>query len=259
MTEPAAIPTEMRVIALDEVDSTNAEVLRRWEAGERGPLWVTACVQNKGRGRHGRSWVSGPGNLYASRLIEVHDPARQLTELAFAAALAAFDTASALLPGTARNSLTLKWPNDLLIDGAKTCGILLEAAGARTGPRPVAIGIGLNLASHPDGTAAPATHLAAHGASADPGIAFGHLMPALDRWLATWHGEGLAPLREAWLTRAHPPGTRLSIRAGAEVLAGCFAGLGDDGALLLETDAGKIVRLVAGDLFLDPAGTKAAT
>jgi len=219
-----------RVITFDEIDSTNAEALRRADAGERGTLWITSRIQTAGRGRHGRHWGSDAGNVYASLLLTIDDPERQLTDLAFVAGLAAFDTASALLPDAARSGLRLKWPNDLLLDGAKLCGILLESSGPVNMPRAVAIGIGLNLATHPDLTGVAATNLREHGATDTVEDARRRLFDAFAHWLNAWRAEGFSALREAWLLRAHAPGTALTVRIGEEVLSGHFAGIDEHGA-----------------------------
>src|SRR5262249_7355107 len=159
---PAVAASGVRLIARDTVGSTNAEALALARAGECGPLWLTAQQQTAGRGRRGRIWVSEPGNLFASLLLADPSPPARAPELSFVAALAVHDATATLLPGAA-SRLALKWPNDVLIDGKKFCGILVEGEGAA-----VVVGIGVNCMHHPVQAAFPATDLAASGLAVTP-------------------------------------------------------------------------------------------
>jgi BirA family biotin operon repressor/biotin-[acetyl-CoA-carboxylase] ligase len=142
--------------------------------------------------------------------------------------------------------MRLKWPNDLLIDGAKLSGILLE----RTDDA-VIVGIGVNLAHHPDLPDRPTTSLAAHAAPVDPAQFAETLAETFSRWLSRWRGEGLAPVRQRWLDRAHPTGTALTARLpDGTAHDGLFDGLDADGALILRlADGGRRV-IHAADVFL---------
>src|SRR5215470_17355290 len=135
---PEAAAAGVGLIACESVGSTNVEALARARAGERGPLWITARAQTAGRGRRGRQWVSEPGNLYATLLLVDPAPAERAAELSFVAALATHDAIVACAPALGAR-LAFKWPNDLLLDGAKVAGILIEAEGTR--PLLVAVGI----------------------------------------------------------------------------------------------------------------------
>ena len=126
---PDAEASGVRLIAYDTLGSTNAEALARARGGERGPLWITAVQQTAGRGRRGKAWVSEPGNFYASLLLTDAAPPAHLPELCFVAALAVRDAVCAAAPRVAPQ-IKLKWPNDLLLQGAKLAGILIEAANA---------------------------------------------------------------------------------------------------------------------------------
>ncbi|WP_443208552.1 biotin--[acetyl-CoA-carboxylase] ligase [Sphingomonas sp. PAMC 26621] len=160
---------------------------------------------------------------------------------------------SLLGPGLRRGSergsgegLVLKWPNDLLIDGAKISGILLE----RTGDA-IVVGIGVNLAHHPTNTDRLATSLAAHGATPDPADFAETLADSFARWLGIWRGQGLAPVRSRWLERAHPIGTALTARLpDGSATDGLFNGLDSDGALILRLADGTARVIHAGDVFL---------
>ena len=152
----------MRLRTYDEIDSTNAEALRLLRQGEPGPLWITADRQSAGRGRRGRKWISVPGNLHASLLLTDPGPVEDWPQLAFVAALAVHDAVVEVAPAI-RPMLELKWPNDVLLSGAKFAGILIEGEG-REEEGAVVIGIGINCAAHPAGAAFPATDLTAVGA-----------------------------------------------------------------------------------------------
>ena len=143
----SASATGASLIIHDTLGSTNAEALARARAGERGPLWITAARQTAGRGRRGNVWTSEPGNLYASLLLTDAAPAAHLPELCFVVALAVRDAVGTAAPSLSPK-LRLKWPNDLLLDGAKLAGILIEAESVG-GKTATVAGIGINCAHHP--------------------------------------------------------------------------------------------------------------
>lgn len=229
----------------EEIDSTNEEARRLIAAGETGPVWLTASRQTAGRGRRGRSWETAGGNLAATLLLRPAGPQAQWAELSFAAAIAAADMAAALAPGA---RIALKWPNDVLADGRKLAGILLETGN---GPKPaLAIGIGVNLAHHPEGTEFPATSLAALGSkppSAEGALSL--LATGFARWYEVWRADGFAPVRDAWLARAAGLGTRIRARLATEERSGMFEGIDDRGALLLNEGLGRTSVLPAADIF----------
>src|SRR5579871_3882892 len=159
---PGAVAAGVGLIACETVGSTNSEALSRARAGVRGPLWITARAQTAGRGRRGRTWVSEPGNLYATLLLIDPAPPERAAQLSFVAALAVHDAITACAR-TLAPQLAFKWPNDVLLASAKTAGILIEAEGTR--PLTVAVGVGVNCRHHPAATEFPATDLAAAGAA----------------------------------------------------------------------------------------------
>lgn len=235
---------------LDSVDSTNEEAKRRAAAGERGPLWIAARVQTAGHGRRGRAWDSAPGNLFCTLLLRIEADPAACAQLAFAAGLAAAETADHWVPS---DLVRLKWPNDVLVAGGKVSGCLLETGEDGQG-RWLAVGVGMNLASAPAGTPFPATHLAAHlapGAAAPaPEQALDRLAAAFDRWQEIWKADGFAPLRTAFLARAAGLGEPIVARlADGSELSGAFEDLDETGALILREPSGTRRAISAGDIF----------
>lgn len=231
-------PAGTRLIRHDQIDSTNSEARRLAEAGERGPVWITATRQTAGRGRRGRAWEQGDGNLAATLLIH---PTGDFAQLSFAAALAVAETAESFAPGAA---ITVKWPNDVLADGRKLAGILLES-----GDGWLAVGIGINLASHPDGTEFPATSLAQLGVAVPSSQDVLTLLAArFAHWYGAWMTNGFETLRTAWLARAGGLGAPIRARLPHETRHGVFVGLDASGALLLN-EQGQVRAITAGEVF----------
>lgn len=241
MTEIRGWPETIGLRIFDGLDSTNEEARRLAISDERGPLWIMAHEQTAGRGRRGRAWVSERGNLFATLLIQAE--AARAAELAFAASLAVGETLSAYAPCC---PVALKWPNDVLLEGRKAAGILLEAVGYDM----LAIGVGINLAHYPDGTEFPATCIASPGRPApEPADALLRLAGRMAAWYEIWRQQGFAPLREAWLSRAAGLGQAIRVRREQNELHGMFESLDSDGALLLRETSGGVARITAGDMF----------
>lgn len=242
-----ALPPGYALAAFDEIDSTNEEAKRRAEAGERGPLWITAARQSAGRGRRGRSWTSEAGNLFATLLFSPERSAAECARLSFAAALSVHDVARGACPGA---EATLKWPNDVLIGGAKCSGILLETGAESAGVLPwLAVGIGINLAHAPEATPYPATALVKHGALLRPDDALNALAASWARWFGIWRTDGFAPLRTAWLGRAQGLGQPIVARLADDSLNGTFAGLDEGGGLQLRLADGTLRTISSGEIF----------
>lgn len=243
-----ALPPFFRLAAFDTLASTSDEARRLARADAPEGTLVTARVQTAGRGRQGRSWVSPRGNLYASLVLRPKAPMARAAQLGFAAGLAVADALAAFAPKT--SVVTLKWPNDVLLDGRKAAGILLESEGDAAGRVAfVVIGIGVNLAAYPADTEFPATSLkAVAGTAPTPEAFLATLAPALALWYERWRADGFAGLRRAWLERAAGLGQALRARLPGETVEGRFAGLDDDGMLLLDAPGGRR-RIAAGDVF----------
>lgn len=238
--------TGVRHLAFETLGSTNAEALARARGGDRGPLWITAASQSTGRGRRNNVWVSPPGNLYATLLLSEPSAPEQAPQLSFVAALALHDAVAACASQLGPR-LKLKWPNDLLLAGAKLAGILIEGESA-----PVfaaAIGIGVNCAAHPDDTAFAATDLKAAGAHVTPAQVFVALTNAMQRRLQQWQrGQGFVDIRADWLKRAAGLGEPIRVRLPERELAGRFEGVDEQGRLLL-LEAGGLTTVTAGEVF----------
>jgi BirA family biotin operon repressor/biotin-[acetyl-CoA-carboxylase] ligase len=238
--------------AYDELDSTNAEAKRRAEAGEAGPVWITAAVQTAGRGRRGRAWSTQRGNLAATLLMVTDRPAGEAAQLSFVAALAACDLADTCLgAGAAR----LKWPNDVLVHDKKAVGILVESGARADGRLWLAVGIGVNLAHAPQDVERPATAFAEHmaGRPPEPRAALEVLAAAFERWRTAWATQGFAPIAAGWSARATGIGGRCEARLPNRTLSGVAEGLDPDGALRLRLDDGALERITAGDVFFGGA------
>ena len=240
---------DVPILAFDELDSTNAEARRRAEAGQTGPLWITALRQSAGRGRRGRTWDTGAGNLAATLLITSDKPPAEAAQTSFIPALAVSDLARHYIGA---DRVKVKWPNDVLIDGKKACGILVESGRAGDGPLWLAIGVGVNLAHAPELPDRPTTSFAASGAvPPTPTQALDLLAVAFAHWLRRWLEEGFEPLRQAWTERAYGIGAPCVARPGFEVVEGVAEGLDVDGALLLRLRDGELRRISAGDVFFE--------
>ena len=222
-----------QIRSIQETGSTNDDVAALARDGAEEGLWLRAERQRVGKGRQGRAWQSPSGNLHASTLVRLRPGDPLAPTLALVAAVALHEVVSRYAPAA-----RIKWPNDLLIGGAKLAGILLERQGDA-----VILGFGVNLACHPDDLDRPATSLSP-AVAPDPFLAC--LASVFAAWLARWREEGLAPVRAAWLAAAHPIGTSLVTHDAR----GTFEGLDESGALLLRLEDGGLRVIHAGDVFL---------
>jgi BirA family biotin operon repressor/biotin-[acetyl-CoA-carboxylase] ligase len=242
MSEPAAEAALIHTVA--ETGSTNDDVATLAREGAPEGTWLRAGRQSGGRGRQGREWHSPPGNLYASTLVRLRPGDPPAPTLALVAAVALHEVASAFaVVGVA---IEIKWPNDLLVAGAKLSGILLERIDDA-----IVVGFGVNLADHPDETDRPAINMGMLGGAPDPARFLEALAASLARWVERWRSEGVEPIRTRWLASAHPPGTALSTHMpGGGRVEGLFEGLDESGALKLRMADGTTSVIHAGDVFL---------
>ena len=243
------LPPGLRLIPYDSIDSTNDEAksLAREGAAEGTLLW--ALEQTAGRGRRGRVWVSPPGNFYASLILRPDCPASRAAQLGFVAALAIGGALGAICPAL---GASYKWPNDVLVNGRKVAGVLLEAEMiGHHRPSFVVVGVGVNLATAPQDTEFPATSLLQEGwGTVPPRVMLEGFVEHFQMWEMRWRMEGFAPVRAAWLAAAASArGEPIRVRLEAASLHGRFLDIDEDGALLLEA-AGERRHVSAGEVFL---------
>lgn len=245
------LPPAFRLVALEEIDSTNAEAKRRAEAGAEDGTLVWARQQSGGYGRQGRGWASARGNLFLSLIVRPDCALAEAAQFSFVTAVALGDAfgsvASPLI------EVTYKWPNDVLLNGRKAAGILLESkADAAQNLEWLVIGVGANVSSFPSETRLPATSL--HFEGSPPTVSAVDLLEAFGRhmlsWTNVWLDEGFAPVREAWLRHAQALNEEIEVRLPGETLKGIFAGLDGSGTLELRLPDGGTRHIAAGDVFL---------
>ena len=238
---------QFRLECHEVLESTSSLVKQRADAGEAEGLAIQALRQSAGRGRQGRGWDSPAGNLYISVLLRPAVPLRDAPQWSFVAAVALAETLNGLLPEASK--LSLKWPNDVLVEGKKISGILLEGLSLPGGHQGVVIGCGINIAHHPSDTLYPVTDLKSAGVITSPFEVFGHFSASFEKWLAVYRGgEGFGDIREHWLSFAHGVGGLIVVKDRKEEKVGIFAGLDREGRLLLDQN-GQIEPVIVGDVF----------
>jgi BirA family biotin operon repressor/biotin-[acetyl-CoA-carboxylase] ligase len=235
--------------AFDRVESTNDEARRLAEQGAAAGAVVVAAEQVRGRGRHGRAWASPPGNLYASLLLRPDCSVAEAAQLSLVASLALAEALVGLAPPDA--DVRVKWPNDVLVRGAKVAGLLLESA---SGPQErvewVVVGSGVNIASAPADTPYPATALRYQGfPPVTPMLVLERYLGVLDGWLDRWRTGRFAAVRPAWLGLGSGIGDRVRLRLGREEVAGRFLDVTEQGALLVAQDGDRRRQITAGELL----------
>lgn len=244
----AAEAAGFQLLHVTRAESTNEAALKAVQAGA-DRLWVVADEQSAGRGRHGRSWASPPGNLYASLGLDAPCPPAFAPLIGFVAGLSLAEAILELAPAL-RPALALKWPNDCQIDGAKCAGILLEGASLPGNKVAIALGMGVNVAHFPPGLDQRVTCLAEHIGAVTPARLFHSLSHRFAVNIALFdRGAGFAAIRAGWLDHAMPRGTALRVRLPSGERHGAFAGIDEAGHLLLETD-GRHETILVGDVFL---------
>lgn len=246
------LPSLFNLVALDSVDSTNAEARRLAEKGpEETPegTLIWAAEQTAGRGRRGRTWHSPKGNFYCSIVLWPDVPLKDAAQFGFVASLAVFDTIGSLAqPGTEAHT---KWPNDVLISGRKVAGILLEAQGAASPdaePDFVIVGVGVNLVDYPEDVEFPATAMAEEGTHVLAPEFLDVFAKHFLAWTRMWVDEGFPRVRKNWLWRCDQVGKNVEVRLANETLTGVFKDLDDTGALVLDTPDGPRT-ITAGDVY----------
>jgi BirA family biotin operon repressor/biotin-[acetyl-CoA-carboxylase] ligase len=250
VTEASApnLPHGYSLVAFEEIGSTNDEARRLAETGALHGTVVTAKRQTAGRGRRGRAWVSPEGNLHISVIVRPNVEAEQASQLSFVAALAVGETMRKFIPGGV--TLRYKWPNDVLLNGAKASGLLLETASAADGKIGwVVVGVGINVAHYPEDVPYPATSLQAQGARVTVESVLPQFVGHLADWYDRWRDQGFAPVRDAWLEKAAGLAEEIEVRLSNETIRGRFERLDADGALILALPGGETRRITSGDVF----------
>lgn len=245
------IPPTLHLHHFERVGSTNDEAKAgaREGAPDGSVYWTTH--QTKGRGTHGRDWQTEPGNLAVSILKRPRMPIRFASQAALVTAVALADALPTL--GVSQEKIRLKWPNDVLVDGAKISGILLE--GEADGPQTkwLVVGTGLNLCHHPDETRHPATNLHALGLKPAPTEALAAYLSSFEHWWGRWRRYDFQLIATAWTARTtHKPGDLLRISQGKEVLEAHYLRLAPDGALVVRMPDGVEKQIASGELFASP-------
>jgi BirA family transcriptional regulator, biotin operon repressor / biotin---[acetyl-CoA-carboxylase] ligase len=247
----AAQDKAFRLVHHDQLASTNDEGLTRAKEGDPGQLWLVADIQTEGRGRNGRVWLSPRGNLHASLLLIDPAPPHRAAELGFVAGVAAVHALREILCGDRR--ISIKWPNDVLHDGTKVCGILLESANLPDGRFACVIGVGVNCQLHPANTPYITTNLSAiAGRQVAPARVFARLSATMTNWLDVWAaGAGFESIRAEWLSLAAGLGGWIGVARLSQTIEGTFQTIDSTGRLILEQPSGQ-VAIEAGDVFFSP-------
>ena len=250
MTEPSRSGA-WRLKVVEVLPSTSDLCRDLAEAGEPDGLAVLARRQTAGRGSRGREWTSPPGNLSLSVLLRAREPARHAGQWALLAGVALAETVAHYLP--VPHAIALKWPNDVLLDGRKLAGILVDSAADAEGQlRYVVIGIGVNLAVAPERPDRSTACLAELTAPPAPEDFAERLLGRITRWRGVRLVEGFGPVRTAWHARSQELGSHIAIKHGEGVVGGRYAGLGEDGSLLLQA-GGRVRAFTTGEVLLPDA------
>lgn len=238
-----------QLLHLEEVDSTNEYAKGLAEAQTPDPHWIYADIQTAGRGRRGRAWVSPKGNLMTTLYLPHEIPSTRGGEIAFVAGLATQSCVQECLADT-NHIVDIKYPNDILVNGAKISGMLLETATNNPMLKWMAIGIGINLAHYPEDIPYPATSIAAlTGKAPKPKDVLERLAFYFAQYFMQWQSSGVAPILEMWRTHAHHIGKEIEVRLHNQTLSGIFEAIDDSGTLILRQNNGTIEHINTGDIF----------
>jgi BirA family biotin operon repressor/biotin-[acetyl-CoA-carboxylase] ligase len=264
---PKARVAGYRLVEYETIGSTNTEALAWAALGDPGMLWVVSEEQSAGHGRRGSRWQTPRGNLAASLLILRSRESSPPASMGFVAGLALDQAVRTVAPDLALTTVldgmaagcdrvTLKWPNDVLFDGAKVAGILLEAATLADGRQSVVVGIGVNVRHAPSGISYPVTSLAACGAAVDAQTLFTALSESWVEQFGLWNdGNGFAAVRSRWLERAAGLGRPIAVKVGAEVYRGTFETIDGEGRMIVRAGDGSSHAITAGEVHFGAVAT----
>jgi len=267
---PRAATRGYRLFGYDSIGSTSSEAMRAGLAGDGGDVWFAALQQTGGRGRRGRPWQSPPGNLAASLLLLAETDASTASTLGFVAGVALDRALSETAPQLglrlgidgadgppgSRTRLALKWPNDVLADGAKLAGILLEAQKRPDGRLAVVIGFGVNVVAAPQGLPYPAVSLADLGVAVTAETLFAALADAWVDVLAMWdNGRGTAAILALWRQAAAGIGAEIAVTRDGDVVRGVFESIDEAGRLIVRANDNSRIAITAGDVHFGATAT----
>ncbi len=247
-----ALIDNYHLLSYEELDSTNSEAKRLAEGGASHGAFIWAKTQTQGRGRYSREWVSSEGNLFVSVLLSPEAPLPEIHQLSFVASLAIVEALTPLIPQGEK--LRCKWPNDLLLNGKKLGGILLESFETleATGPkRWVVIGIGVNIDHCPEELENPATYLKEAGVEIiSAKIVLSRFIHHFIECYGVWQEKGFTTIRKSWLKHCEGLGREVKVSLPQETIYGIFHALDAQGNLTLKLSNGKTRKIAAGDLYL---------
>ena len=269
---PKAAARGYRLNGYDSIGSTSTEAARAATAGDAGDVWFCALQQTEGRGRRGRAWETASGNLAASLLVVPDcDPAITAT-LGFVAGVAMNRALRRLVPGAVVRQgidgadgqadggggarIALKWPNDVLADGAKLCGILLEAQKRPDGGMAIVIGMGVNIVAAPEGLPYPATSLHALGYDISAETVFAALSDSWVDAFELWNsGRGVGDVLSLWREAAAGMGAEVAVQREGEVVRGIFETIDEAGRLIVRANDNRRIAITAGDVHFGGTAT----
>lgn len=237
-----------RHLGLQQTTSTNTLCLDYAAAGEEGNLWITAETQTGGKGSRGRDWQSQKGNLFASLLLTNPSEKSRLVDLTFIAALAVRE--AILSFSNHKNSVQVKWPNDVMLNDRKCSGILLESVQYQDTTY-VVVGIGVNCQHFPAQTLHASTSLFAEGIEVASNTFFKTLAKTMASNIAIWsRGNHFSAIRDKWLDCAYKLGGEISVKIpGEDATEGRFASIDENGYMLLELNDGSLKQISTADIF----------
>lgn len=253
---PIASGRGYRLFGFDEVGSTSTEALRAADGGDAGEIWFASLKQTAGRGRRGRAWETPSGNLAASLLIVPECDPVNAASLGFVAGVALNRALGAVLPKSVvrhgldgAHRIALKWPNDVLADGAKLAGILLEAQKRPDGRHAVIVGFGVNVVSAPEGLPYPATSLSQLGIDITAETLFEALA---EEWVVAYelwdNGTNIGDILRLWRASAAGIGAEIAVNRDGGVVRGIFESIDDTGRLIVRAPDNSRIAITAGDV-----------
>lgn len=244
--------TKFHLLLLDDIDSTNNEA-KRIVASDNSPNYLVICAkkQSAGRGRNGKFWQSEEGNLFVSVIFPRTGTIEEMSQLSFVSSLALHYAISSIFQNYSINKpISLKWPNDVLVNNKKVAGILLETAGLHS--EYVVVGLGVNVKNFPTINGKYTTSLFAEGLHfLDPSELLNRFMTYLYKYYQIWITDQFMEIREKWLKRTKGLGEIITVDSGLERVSGKFLDIDFTGRLRIQVASGQIFYVSAGEVFFN--------